>query len=318
MSTILKALRRLEKDKAPPGRPLRDQVTREHDAGPAAPRPARRWPFLAGSVVTGVLAGLAVLLLFFRGGPPAPEPAPATAAPAPAAAAPTAPAAPAAAPAPADSAAALREKRRAMRQARLRAAAAPAPAAVEPEVAPPPPGPEPALPEVAVIDRGAPGPRIAQEPPEAAAPPPPAPTPGSARPWGPVDPTAAGAVAPAPVAPAPPAPVAPAPPAPVERPAPVAAVREAAAPAKPKPAAAPPAPKPARAAPAFPPLRVERTTWHPSAERRVATVQVGDEGPREVREGDRVEGMIVLRIEPSAIVFEHAGREVRRKVGAGS
>jgi hypothetical protein len=317
MSTILKALRRLEKDKAPAGRPLRDQVTREHDAAPAERRAPRRWPILAGSVGAGVLAGLAVLLLFFRGGsePPAPEPAPPAAAPAVAPA--PAPAAPPAAASPSLDPAALRAKRRAMRQAALRAANPPAPPPVEgevaappvePEVAPAPPGPPPPAPDVAVIDRGAPGPRIAEEAPAVpsatATDSPPPPAPGSARPFNPADPDAPAGVA-----------VAPAPAAPKPAAAEPASVSQPAKASKPAVDSAPAAPKPSRAAPAFPALRVERTTWHPSAARRVALVEIIDTGSREVREGDRVEGAVVLRIEPSGIVFEHAGREVRRKVG---
>jgi hypothetical protein len=66
--------------------------------------------------------------------------------------------------------------------------------------------------------------------------------------------------------------------------------------------------------PAFPAIRVERTTWHPIAERRVAVLDVPGEGSQSVHEGDPVAGTVVKRIEPSGVVFEHDGREVRRKI----
>jgi hypothetical protein len=88
-----------------------------------------------------------------------------------------------------------------------------------------------------------------------------------------------------------------------------------AAPARPEAASAP-----RRAAPSppdpFPALRVERTTWHPLAERRLAVVDVAGEGARELREGDPVAGATVATIEPSGVVFRFDGRDVRRKVGA--
>ena len=61
---------------------------------------------------------------------------------------------------------------------------------------------------------------------------------------------------------------------------------------------------------------VTRTTWHPSAERRVAVVRgAGDSQEREVHEGDSVGSLQVLRIEPSDVVFLRQGVEVRQRVG---
>jgi hypothetical protein len=89
------------------------------------------------------------------------------------------------------------------------------------------------------------------------------------------------------------------------------------APARPEVASAPSRP-PAPTPDPFPALRVERTTWHPLAERRLAVVDVPGEGPRELREGDPVAGATVASIEPSGVVFRFAGRDVRRKIGGGS
>jgi len=95
----------------------------------------------------------------------------------------------------------------------------------------------------------------------------------------------------------------------------------AAAPAAPR---AEPQPKPAsRAAAPAPILRppvpgvyVERTIWHPLAERRVAVVEVeGSEGTLELHEGDVVGPLVVGKIEPSSVFFVHDGVELRRRVG---
>jgi hypothetical protein len=200
------------------------------------------------------------------------------------------------------------------------------------------------LEDVAVIDRGDVGPREIAEAVPAAEGEPAAPKPGSVRPLHRGDPAGlpgshllpegseppvaepeARASAQMPVPEPVPAPVpvparAPAPPLP--RPEPARAADPAPRVAEPTPAVprAEPAPAPRASsarppAPAFPALRVEQTTWHPLAERRVAVIEVPGSGAQSVHEGDLVAGALVERIEPSAVVFEHAGREVRRKVG---
>ena len=73
-------------------------------------------------------------------------------------------------------------------------------------------------------------------------------------------------------------------------------------------------PEPA-ASVALPVIRVDRTSWHPVAERREATVRIGGGDARRVREGERVGDYQVTRIEPSAVVFERDGNELRRKIG---
>jgi hypothetical protein len=38
-------------------------------------------------------------------------------------------------------------------------------------------------------------------------------------------------------------------------------------------------------------------------------------GVQSVHEGDVLAGALVKRIEPSGVVFEHSGREIRRRIG---
>jgi hypothetical protein len=62
-------------------------------------------------------------------------------------------------------------------------------------------------------------------------------------------------------------------------------------------------------------LSVVKTVWHPDAARRIAEVSVaGEARPREVREGDRVEGLAVREIKLSGVVFERDGVQVERRV----
>jgi hypothetical protein len=73
------------------------------------------------------------------------------------------------------------------------------------------------------------------------------------------------------------------------------------------------APKADASAP-VPGVRVEKTSWHPSSDRRTARIAV-DGGFEEIREGDAVGPLVVSRIEPSGVVFDHDGVEIRRRVG---
>jgi hypothetical protein len=94
---------------------------------------------------------------------------------------------------------------------------------------------------------------------------------------------------------------------------PVARTERPAPPARPARVAAKPAPPPAPSAPA---VLVERTSWHPSAERRVAWVSVeGITGPRELHEGDAVGALVVKEIRPSSVVFLHGADTLQRRVG---
>ncbi len=65
-----------------------------------------------------------------------------------------------------------------------------------------------------------------------------------------------------------------------------------------------------------PSVLVVRTVWHPTAERRVAEIEV--EGRPELlllHEGDAVGPLVVSEIEPSGVVFLHDKVELRRRIG---
>ncbi|MGH0029099.1 MAG: hypothetical protein ACQGVC_04880 [Myxococcota bacterium] len=298
MSTILKALRRLEEEKQSGGeRPLREQV-----AAPEAEPPRRggskRLLWLLGVAWLVVAAGLAWTQrerLGFAPEPaldvaaePAPPQAPVARAPSPPRPAPVQ----RTAPAPVEPAeAGLPEEAFASRvEVVERPPAEPrtpivARAADPPEAAPPAPadpGPEPAP----VVEKAAapkPPPVVEKPAPKVAAAAEPKP-----------EPKIAAAAAPKPepkIAAAPP---------PAPAPEPVARA--------PEPAPAPPAPA-ATAGPI-----VEKTLWHPTAARRVAFLEVDGER-RRVAEGDVVGRYVVSEIQPSGVVFLSDGRPVARKIG---
>lgn len=100
--------------------------------------------------------------------------------------------------------------------------------------------------------------------------------------------------------------------------APIAPAPAAARP-RPEPAARPAPKPPAVAHPARGSgVVVASTVWHPTAERRVAVVRrSGSAGEQEVHEGEIVAGLEVLRIEPSGVVFLRDGHEFRQPVGDG-
>ena len=103
-----------------------------------------------------------------------------------------------------------------------------------------------------------------------------------------------------------------APPAP--RPAPEVKKTAAARPAAPK-REAEPAPPPAPPAPQIA-VSVEKTQWHPLADRRIAWLRVpGDPDALRVVEGDVVDGLLISAIEPSGVVFERDGEKIRRPLG---
>ena len=57
---------------------------------------------------------------------------------------------------------------------------------------------------------------------------------------------------------------------------------------------------------------MEKTFWHPSAERRTALIHT-ESGVEEIREGDAVGSLRVSTIEPSGVVFDQRGQEIRRR-----
>ena len=99
---------------------------------------------------------------------------------------------------------------------------------------------------------------------------------------------------------------------------PRASARPERPPAKP---AAPPAKKsdakpPVAAADGDADVSVLRTVWHPKAGRRVARLLLaGAPAPIEVHEGDAVGAFVVKTIEPSGVLLLQNGRELRRSVG---
>jgi hypothetical protein len=330
MSTILKALRRLEHEKAKVDRPLREQVAgADGDDGGSAS--SRRWPILVGGVLAGVAAGLAVLFAMRH---EAAGPAPSGSAP---------PAAEAAAPRGGrGQLAPIKPKREPAVAAARPPAPAPAPAEVE-DVAVVPR--QPARPRLAAgdsvlpredeaLEAEAPVPEaVAAAPIPVPAARPPAPTPVPARtpmpavPAGGAEQPAQGGGAPRAAAPPVAAQSAPAPtagavvakPAAAPRP-PVAAVTPAQklAPAVAKAATPSAAAKRPTAPDAFPELRVERTLWHPLPDRRMAVIEVPGLGPQEFHEGaEVVAGARIALIEPSGVVFRFEGKDVRRKIGEG-
>jgi hypothetical protein len=61
------------------------------------------------------------------------------------------------------------------------------------------------------------------------------------------------------------------------------------------------------------------TVWHPDAARRSARLRVaGDQGIRDVREGDRIGGWQVMRIDPSGVLLRRGELETLRRVGEHS
>ena len=67
-----------------------------------------------------------------------------------------------------------------------------------------------------------------------------------------------------------------------------------------------------------PEVLVLGTVWHPDPKRRRATVRLRGQGPTVVlREGDALGTLVVAKIEPSGVVFLHEGQRLRQAVGHG-
>ena len=299
MSTILKALERLEKEKQG-GAPKPGSATELAVVRPGVPQePRRRWVWLAGGV--GALALTGVLALWLR--PFVIEPT-----------------------------AELESPQVGVRTSLIPPAVPPASeepvavAAVEPAPAPVPaaPGVEPpqTAPAVAPAAPVEPAPLAAVAPVAEAQPTLPGVAPGEPAPIpepAPGSPEPARAEVPVVATPAPePEPVA------IDEPEPGPALVEPAAPPppparealRPRPAEPKPRPAPVVARAPDPQLAVERTIWHPDATRRRAYVRLEGRASTELREGDSLGGIAVRRIEPSGVVFVVEGRELRRAVGA--
>ena len=317
MSTILKALRRLEQDKAvETDRPLQAAVVEPAD--PVAAATGRgRW--VAGVLAAGAMGAGLVLLLQWEGREPAPvvssAPPPSVivsvapsppAAPAPAVAAPEPP--PDVASAEESAVPAGPETPEAPLELGDEAPSSPPPVATAPEVASAPAVMLP--PESQAPDLGAP---VAVAPPPPAAPvevaPPMEKTPARVTRLEP-RPSAPKAALPGRAAPASEA---------------GAVVAQPVTRSGDDPSAGeevrtvePTHRRVARAvSPAAPGVAVLRTVWHPKPERRTAWLESpGEAAPREYREGDHLGTLTLLRIEPSGVVFERDGVEISEKITA--
>ena len=282
MSTILKALERLEKEKqgGAPGMAEANEIAVVRPGVPQEPR--RRWTWIAGG--TGALALTALLALWLQ--PPDVVP--------PELAAPSAPTRP----------------------------AEPAPQAVVPAPPPAEPAPQadvPASPPAEPVPLAPPAPLAAE--PAGEAQPPPAVVAPVVEPAPPPEPPPPPPAEPVPVVPVAATPARAPEPVPISAPEPSPeALKPASHPPAPRAVEhrSPKPPPPAVAARATDPKpAVERTIWHPDPARRRAFVRrEGGGAAAEVREGDVLGEVSVRRIEPSGVVFVFDGRELRRAVGA--
>jgi len=325
MSTILKALRKLEQDRSVQGeRPLREEVAiSTGQPPPERSRRPRAWVLFgaAGVLLFGLGLGAAFVLL--EPGSFAESPSGPLAAAAPEGGGGSAPArsdaASRGASAPRDGAAGSASP------------GEPAPAPVARSTADAGGlSPEALASEVALVRPIEPRRLFEEEPAPAPEPARAAEAPGpSARSAPPPAESTRPAPEPAETAPAPTreaAPAAAGPPEPARTAAVSAAPAAASAPSAPgvSPVPDPPAPaaEPARqpgtaAGERLPDVFVERTVWHPSADRRTAVLVVDGRRGLTLREGDRVGPLRIESIEPSGVVFDHAGVDLRQAVGGG-
>jgi hypothetical protein len=66
----------------------------------------------------------------------------------------------------------------------------------------------------------------------------------------------------------------------------------------------------------LPSLRVEKTIWHPDTDRRIAIVKLIDaEEVLRLKEGDAIGPLVVESIKPGSVLFNHDGIEIRYNVG---
>jgi len=65
-----------------------------------------------------------------------------------------------------------------------------------------------------------------------------------------------------------------------------------------------------------PSLSIEKTVWHPDADRRVAIVKlIGTDEVLRLKEGDAIGPLVVESIKPASVVFNHDGVEISFNVG---
>lgn len=66
----------------------------------------------------------------------------------------------------------------------------------------------------------------------------------------------------------------------------------------------------------IPTVKVTKTIWHPRPERRSAVVEIeGSPASRNLREGDTVGDLVLTEIKPSGVVFDYQGVELVRRIG---
>ncbi len=66
----------------------------------------------------------------------------------------------------------------------------------------------------------------------------------------------------------------------------------------------------------LPALSIEKTIWHPDTDRRIAIVRIADaEEVLRLKEGDAVGPLVIESIQPGSVVFTHDGVEIRYNVG---
>ncbi len=66
----------------------------------------------------------------------------------------------------------------------------------------------------------------------------------------------------------------------------------------------------------LPTLRVEKTIWHPDVDRRIAVVRLTDaEESLQLKEGDAVGPLVIKAIKPGSVLFNHDGIEIVYNVG---
>ncbi|MBW2316510.1 MAG: hypothetical protein JRH10_20295 [Deltaproteobacteria bacterium] len=293
MSTILKALRRLENEREVEAPDLRDQVLAD-----APPRDARpRFPLLVGAGAIGAVLVVAGFMSFDSRFDSKEAVAPAAVPEATTGPRPSATPTEIVLPAPRPE---FQEPTRATRPVRPRREPSPLPRARQPLQ----PAEPPIIADASHRAASTPAPRAASRP-----------APEAPRPVAKA--VEAPAPTPARVAASPPTPAPVAAPPPTLEPAPAATPDPEVVEAVEKIAGIMGQPEVATRSP-LPRMIVERTLWHPRSERRLAFLKVeGRAGLVELREGDAVGDAVVQQIDPSAVVFLHRGVEIRHRIGAG-
>jgi hypothetical protein len=66
----------------------------------------------------------------------------------------------------------------------------------------------------------------------------------------------------------------------------------------------------------LPSLSIQKTIWHPDTDRRIAIVKLADaEEVMRLKEGDAIGPLVVESIKPGSVLFNHDGIEIRYNVG---